>query len=351
MPIVSLKTMLEAGVHFGHQTKRWNPKMKRYIFGARNGIYILDLQQTVELFDTAYRFVASRVAMGEKVLFVGTKSQAVDIVVEEAERAGMHWISNRWLGGTLTNYATIKRRIERYKYLEELEPSLKEAEEKVDYTRFNKKSILKLRREKDKLAKNLKGLRDMGRLPGVLFVIDCRKDHLAIHEANLLNIPIVALVDTNTNPEPIDFPVPSNDDAIRAIQLFAGKIADACVEGQKRFEEAVRSRADREGIDVRRSDEMPRPVEFDQQVGFEIVAKRRVPVAESEAPTEEPVAQSEKPGEPTDAQPEKVAEPQKAKSEEPPVQAVEDKADTKETGTKQEVNDEAAAEPKKQADE
>jgi len=282
MSIIPLKTMLEAGVHFGHQTKRWNPKMKPYIFGARNGIYIIDLQKTVDLFDHAYHFIAEKVAMGEKILFVGTKNQAAEIVEEEASRADMFYVTNRWLGGTLTNFRTIKVRIERYKYLEELSETLDEAEKQADYSRFNKKTILKLRREKDKLGKNLAGIKEMTRLPGALFILDSRKEAIAIHEANLLDIPIVSVVDTNSDPTVIDYPIPGNDDAIRAIRLFASKIADACMEGQKRFEEAVRKRSSREGIDVRRVDEMPRPVDFDTQVDFEIVAKRRVPVEDME---------------------------------------------------------------------
>jgi small subunit ribosomal protein S2 len=230
MAYLTMKQLLEAGVHFGHQTRRWNPKMKPYIFGARNGIYIIDLQKTVRLFKDAYDFVAGRVAEGENVLFIGTKKQAADSISEEASRAGMPYVNNRWLGGMLTNFQTIKRRIERLHELEGM---------KADGTinRFPKKEILQLEREIERLKKNLGGISNMSRLPGAIFVIDPRKEYIAVSEARKLGVPVVAVVDTNCDPDEIDYVIPGNDDAIRAIRLLTSRIADACQEGKARFEE------------------------------------------------------------------------------------------------------------------
>lgn len=226
MSYISMKELLEAGVHFGHQTKRWNPKMKKYIFGARNGIYIIDLQKTIKLFDDAYEFIRQLSNDGGAVLFVGTKRQAQEAIAEEAERCGMHNVNGRWLGGTLTNFSTIKKSLDRLKKLEALL-----ADSSVES--LSKKEKLNLNRQKDKLEKNLGGIKDMENIPKCIFIIDPRKERIAIHEANKLGIPIVAVVDTNCDPDQIDFVIPGNDDAIRAIRLFASRIADAILEGKK----------------------------------------------------------------------------------------------------------------------
>ena len=225
---ISMKQLLEAGVHFGHQTKRWNPKMKPYIFGARNGIYIIDLQKTVVLARAALRFVSESVGKGGSVLFVGTKKQAQDAIREESIRAGQFSVTNRWLGGTLTNFKTVKQGIDRLKTIEKMAAD-------GTYERLPKKEVAQLEREREKLEKNLGGIKDLSRLPSALFVIDTKKEHIAVHEANRLGIPVVAVVDTNCDPEGIDYVIPGNDDAIRSIRLFTGKIAEACIEGKARY--------------------------------------------------------------------------------------------------------------------
>ena len=225
---ITMKQLLEAGVHFGHQTKRWNPKMKPYIFGARNGIYLLDLQKTVALARAAFRFVADVTARGSSVLFVGTKKQAQDVIREEASRAAQFFVTSRWLGGTLTNFRTIKQGIERLKTLEKMA-------EDGTYDRLPKKEIASLDREREKLERNLGGVKDMNRLPGCVFVVDPKKEHIAVHEASRLGIPVIGVVDTNCDPDGIDFVIPGNDDAIRSIKLFTSKIADACIEGSARY--------------------------------------------------------------------------------------------------------------------
>ena len=226
---ITMRQLLEAGVHFGHQTKRWNPKMKPYIFGARNGIYIVDLQKTVRLAREAFKFVSDVCSRGGSVLFVGTKKQAQDAVVEEATRSGQFYVVNRWLGGTLTNFKTIKSGIDRLKALEKMAAD-------GTFEKLPKKEVAQLENEMEKLKKNLGGIQEMTRLPGCLFVIDPKKEHIAIHEATRLGIPIVALVDTNCDPEGIDYVIPGNDDAIRSIRLFCGKIADAAIEGKARYQ-------------------------------------------------------------------------------------------------------------------
>ena len=225
---IAMKELLECGVHFGHQTRKWNPKMKPYIFGARNGIHIINLQQTVKLFRQAYQFVMERAAEGETVLFVGTKHQAADVVREEAERSGMFYVNNRWLGGTLTNFRTIKVSVEN---LNELDKMYQEG----NYPVRTKKEAMMKDKLRLKLAKNLSGIRKMNRLPGIMFVIDPQKEDIAIAEANKLGIPVVAVCDTNCNPQGVDFVIPGNDDAIRSIRLFASKIAEACIEGAAAF--------------------------------------------------------------------------------------------------------------------
>lgn len=224
MPYATMRQLLQAGVHFGHQTRRWNPKMKPYIFGARNGIYIIDLTQTQAMFKRAYDFVVKSVARGGDVLFVGTKKQAADIVAEEAASCGMYYVNHRWLGGMLTNFQTIKKSIERYKYMEGMF-------EDGTISKFPKKEIISMERELDKLKLNLGGIKDMGRLPAVIFAVDPKKEKIAVHEANRLGIPVVAIVDTNCDPDNIDYVIPGNDDAIRAIRLVSGKMSEAINEG------------------------------------------------------------------------------------------------------------------------
>lgn len=226
MSVISMKQLLEAGVHFGHQTRRWNPKMAEYIFTERNGIYIIDLQKTVKKADEAYMFIRDLAAEGGRVLFVGTKKQAQDSIREEAERCGMHYINARWLGGLLTNFQTIKKRVARLKELE-----LMESDGTFDL--LSKKEVAKLQLEKEKLDTNLGGIKDMKRLPDVMFVVDPKKEYIAVAEANRLGIPIVSIVDTNCDPDLIDYVIPGNDDAIRAVKLIAGKMADAVIEGQQ----------------------------------------------------------------------------------------------------------------------
>jgi small subunit ribosomal protein S2 len=225
---ITMRQMLEAGVHFGHQTKRWNPKMKPYIFGARNGIYIIDLQKTVSLARGALRFVTELTSRGGSLLFVGTKKQAQDVVREEAARAGQFFVTNRWLGGTLTNFKTIKQGIDRLKGIDEMEKD-------GTFDRLPKKEVANLLREREKLEKNLGGVKQLARLPGAIFVIDPKKEAIAVHEAGRLGIPVIGLVDTNCDPEGIDYVIPGNDDAIRSIKLFTGKLADACIEGAAKY--------------------------------------------------------------------------------------------------------------------
>jgi small subunit ribosomal protein S2 len=238
MAIISMKLLLEAGVHFGHQTKRWNPKMRQFIFTERNGIHIIDLQQTVSCLAEAYAFVRDLTRRGDSVLFVGTKKQAQEAIAEEAKRAGQFWVTQRWLGGMLTNFQTIQQRIRRLQ-------ELKIRQERGDFDQIPKKEALKLTEEMERLQSRLGGIEQMRRAPGALFIVDTRKEHIAVAEARRLGIPIVALVDTNCNPEEVDYPIPANDDAIRAIKLLAGRIADACVEGRG-FAEAVMKDSDEE---------------------------------------------------------------------------------------------------------
>ncbi|ANB57183.1 ribosomal protein S2 [Anoxybacillus sp. B7M1] len=231
MSVISMKQLLEAGVHFGHQTRRWNPKMKKYIFTERNGIYIIDLQKTVKKVEEAYNFVRELAANGGKVLFVGTKKQAQDSVKEEAERSGMFYVNQRWLGGTLTNFETIQKRIKRLKEIEKMA-------EDGTFDVLPKKEVIGLKKELERLEKFLGGIKEMKQLPDALFVIDPRKERIAVAEARKLNIPIVGIVDTNCDPDEIDYVIPANDDAIRAVKLLTAKIADAILEA-KQGEEAV----------------------------------------------------------------------------------------------------------------
>lgn len=225
---ISLKELLEAGVHFGHQTKKRNPKMKKYIYNERNGIHIIDLQQTIKLFEHASRFMSNIAAQGKMVLFVGTKKQAQDSIAEEAQRAGMPYVNQRWLGGLLTNFVTLKKSIKRFKELEKMKLD-------GDFEHFSKKDAAKLEKKFKKMDKLFSGIKDMEALPDALFVIDPRKEAIAVSEAKKLNLPVVAVVDTNCNPEMIDYVIPGNDDAIRAIKLFASRIAEAVTEGRNQF--------------------------------------------------------------------------------------------------------------------
>nr|WP_122011603.1 30S ribosomal protein S2 [Maliibacterium massiliense] len=226
MSVISMKQLLEAGVHFGHQTRRWNPKMKPYIFTERNGIYIIDLQKTVRKVEDAYNFIRDVAMANKSVLFVGTKKQAQESIASEAQRCNMFYVNQRWLGGTLTNFKTIRQRINRLNRIDAMEAE-------GNFEVLPKKEVIKLVAERDKLLKNLGGIREMRNLPGALFVVDPRKEHIAVQEARILGIPIVAIVDTNCDPDEIDYVIPGNDDAIRAVKLLAGKMADAVLEGKQ----------------------------------------------------------------------------------------------------------------------
>ncbi len=234
MPQVTMRELLEAGVHFGHQTRRWNPRMKPYVFGARNGIYIIDLQKTVDQTRAACDFATKVTAEGKKLLFVGTKKQAKDVVEEEARRAGQYFVTNRWLGGMLTNYQTVKSSIDRLKKIEALKGS-------SEWTDVPKKEQSRYDREYEKLKRSLGGIEDMKKLPGAIFVIDTEKEHIAVKEAKKLGIPTIAVVDTNCDPANITHVIPGNDDAIRSVRLFARLIADSCMEGQQIFQEKLRA--------------------------------------------------------------------------------------------------------------
>lgn len=226
MSVISMKQLLEAGVHFGHQTRRWNPKMKEYIFTERNGIYIIDLQKTAKKVDEAYNVVRKVAEEGGKVLFVGTKKQAQESIQTEAGRSGMYYVNQRWLGGMLTNFSTIKSRVARLKQLEDMEVN-------GTFDVLPKKEVIELRKEMDKLQKNLGGIKEMKDLPDLLFVVDPRKEKIAIQEAHILGIPVVAIVDTNCDPEEVDYVIPGNDDAIRAVKLIVAKMADAIIEANQ----------------------------------------------------------------------------------------------------------------------
>jgi small subunit ribosomal protein S2 len=243
MAYITMKELLESGVHFGHQTKRWNPKMKQYIFGARNGIYIIDLQKTVRMFRRVYDFVIDTVANGKMLLFVGTKKQARDAIYEEANRCEMFYVHNRWLGGMLTNFQTIKKSIERLNYLNTISND-------GSINLFPKKERLKLEKERVKLDNNLGGIRTMNDLPGAIFVVDPKNEAIAVREGKRLGIPIIAIVDTNCNPDDIDYIIPGNDDAIRAIRLITSRIAAACIEGKDRLAEKQQAETDKEMEEV-----------------------------------------------------------------------------------------------------
>jgi small subunit ribosomal protein S2 len=224
-PVVTMKQLLESGVHFGHQTRRWNPKMKRYIFTERNGIYIIDLQQSLDYIDRAYEFIRETVAHGGTILYVGTKKQAQEAIAEQARRVGMPFVNQRWLGGMLTNFSTVYKRLQRLKELEELDFN------DVAGSGMTKKELLGLKRERDKLDKTLGGIRDMARVPSAIWVVDTKKEHIAVNEARKLNIPVVAILDTNCDPDEVTYPIPGNDDAIRSVALLTRVVADAVADG------------------------------------------------------------------------------------------------------------------------
>ena len=226
MSVISMKQLLEAGVHFGHQTRRWNPKMKEYIFTERNGIYIIDLQKTVKKIEEAYYFVRDLAMEDKTILFVGTKKQAQESIEQEAQRCDMYYVNQRWLGGMLTNFKTIQGRIARLRKIEQMEAT-------GEFDLLPKKEVIQLKLEQSKLEKNLGGIKEMKKLPGALFIVDPRKEHIAVAEARTLHIPIVAIIDTNCDPDEVDYPIPGNDDAIRAVKLITAKMADAVLEGKQ----------------------------------------------------------------------------------------------------------------------
>ncbi|MDP3298072.1 MAG: 30S ribosomal protein S2 [Thermodesulfovibrionia bacterium] len=240
--VVTMKELLEAGVHFGHQVKRWNPKMKRFIFGERNGIHIIDLQKTTKMLDDAYNFIKDVASKGEMVLFIGTKKQSQDVVAEEAQRALAYFVNQRWLGGVLTNFSTIRRSIEKLKKIERMK-------EDGTYNLLTKKEVAKFEGERMRLDKNLSGIKEMSTIPGVIFIVDPKKERIAVAEARKLSIPIVAIVDTNCDPDEIDHVIPGNDDAIRAIKLLTSKMADAVIEGRSIFNKTVQESVEKEAIE------------------------------------------------------------------------------------------------------
>ncbi len=262
--VITMKQLLEAGVHFGHPTRKWNPKMKKYIYVARNDIYIINLEKTVEMIDKAYAFIKDVAAEGKSILFVGTKKQAQEAIMQEAQKCGMYYVKSRWLGGTLTNFQTIKSRIERLNKLNLMEKM-------NEFSLLPKKEVLDLKAERDKLEENLGGIKDMRSLPGALFVVDPKKEHNAVLEARKLHIPIVAIVDTNCDPDEVDYVIPGNDDAIRAIKLIAGAMADAVIE----------AREGEEGLAARRAEEAK------MQAEAEAAGKANVEVVEEPASKEQ----------------------------------------------------------------
>ena len=266
--VVSMKQLLEAGVHFGHPTRKWNPKMKKYIYTSRNDIYIINLEKTVGLIDEAYAFIKSVAESGKNILFVGTKKQAQEAIQQEADKCGMFYIKSRWLGGTLTNFSTIRTRIERLNKLNQMEKM-------NEFNVLPKKEVSKLIAERDKLEENLGGIKDMHSLPGALFVVDPKKEHLAVSEARKLNIPIVGIVDTNCDPDEVDYVIPGNDDAIRSIKLIASAMADAVIE----------AREGEEGLALRR--------QMEAQMNAEAEAKKAEEEAAAEETAEAPVAEEE----------------------------------------------------------
>jgi len=287
MAMVTMRQLLESGVHFGHQTKRWNPKMKKYIFGARNGIYIIDLQKTIKLYRTAYKAIVEMVADGGDVLFIGTKKQAQESIKEAAVKSGMFYVNNRWLGGMMTNFDTIKKSINRLRKLEAMK-------EDGTYELLPKKEVLQLEKKREKLEKNLGGVKAMKKVPACIFVIDTKREAIAVAEANKLGIPVVAVVDTNCDPDCVDYVIPGNDDAIRAIKLFCNSMAEACIEGKALREERFRAREEEE-VEAVIDDGGKMPIV--ERVGEETPAPAEEKPVE-EKPAEEKVTE-EKPAEAT----------------------------------------------------
>lgn len=279
MSVISMKQLLEAGVHFGHQTRRWNPKMKRFIFTERNGIYIIDLQKTVKEVEKAYYFVRDIAMDNKTVLFVGTKKQAQESIEAEAKRCGMYYVSNRWLGGMLTNFKTIKSRVARLNKIEEMEQN-------GDMELLPKKEVIQLMHEKEKLLKNLGGIREMKDLPGALFIVDPRKEHIAIAEARNLGIPVVAIVDTNCDPDEVDYPIPGNDDAIRAVKLITSKMADAVLEG-KQGEQMEEEEEEAAEVLTEAEEEVAAAEEIAEEIAQEILPEAEVAEVEAVVVEEE----------------------------------------------------------------
>ncbi len=315
MSVISMKQLLEAGVHFGHQTRKWNPKMRQYIFTARNDIHIINLEVTSEQVDKAYTYVRDIVASGKSVLFVGTKKQAQEAIKEEAERCGMFYVNTRWLGGTLTNFKTIRNRIERLNKLNQME--------KVgEFDLLPKKEVALLKQERDKLEKNLGGIKEMRELPGVLFVVDPSNEKICVHEAKILHIPVVSLVDTNCDPSDVDVVIPGNDDAIRSVKLIAGAIADACIEARegvsmkKDEEEAAEENVDLESLLT-----AAKPSVELAEAGEEVKKTTRKPAKKKPVKKEEPTEKAvEQPAEEIKA--EGAEEPKAKKTREPKVPEV-----------------------------
>jgi len=281
MAVVTMRQLLDSGVHFGHQTRRWNPKMKRYIFTERNGIYIIDLQQTLTYIDRAFEFVKETVAHGGSILFIGTKKQAQEAIANEALRVGMPYVNQRWLGGMLTNFSTVHKRLQRLKELESMEQT-------GGFQGFTKKEILMMNREKDKLERTLGGIRDMSKVPSAVWIVDTKKEHIAVGEARKLNIPIVAILDTNCDPDEVDYPIPGNDDAIRSAALLTKVVAEAAAAGLMQ-----RSGARRDAADGQDKPDVPvdEPLaEWEQELlTTNAAVATEAPAAEAAAPAEQPV--------------------------------------------------------------
>ena len=317
MSVISMKQLLEAGVHFGHQTKKWNPKMKKYIFTARNDIHIINLEDTSNLIDEAYNFVRDVVASGKSVLFVGTKKQAQEAVKEEAERCGMFYVNTRWLGGTLTNFRTIRTRIERLNKLNQME--------KVgEFSLLPKKEVAILKAERDKLEKTLGGIKDMREFPGVIFVVDPSKEHICVREAISLKIPMVGLVDTNCDPTGIDYVIPGNDDAIRSVKLIASAIADAVIEAREGVSLKDKNADEDEKIDLKEALEQVKPTKELAEDEEEKPAKKKKPAKKVEEKKEE--IKEEK----VEAEEVKVEEKEEKKEEKPAKKASAKKTTKKE---------------------
>ncbi|GAA1522441.1 30S ribosomal protein S2 [Sphaerisporangium rubeum] len=299
-PVVTMRQMLESGVHFGHQTRRWNPKMKRFILTERNGIYIIDLQKSLSFIDRAYDFVKETVAHGGTILFIGTKKQAQEAIAEQAARVGMPYVNQRWLGGMLTNFSTVHKRLQRLKELEELDF------DNVAGSGLTKKELLMRRREKDKLERTLGGIRDMARVPSAVWVVDTKKEHIGISEARKLNIPVVAILDTNCDPDEVDYPIPGNDDAIRAVSLLTRVIADAVADGLM-----ARAGASRGGDDKPAGAVAEPLAEWEREL---LARSEEAPAA----PAEETAAAAEAPAEEAAAAPEETAAAAEAPADETP---------------------------------